>query len=652
MATGSLTASATQLAVGGQLTLSIAVSNYSGSAAALSADNDPGDSSGWKSVALDSSGAATVQITPAKAGSYTFTLSLDGAAALDGAGKPATAGPITVSAAPKATTTAAPKATTTAAPKATTTAAPKAPPKATTTAAPKATTTAAPKATTTAASKATTTAAPKATTTAAAPKATTAPPTTTTAAPGTTTTAAPSGTTTAPPTSGTTVAPGTTTTAPASDKPSFADGSVTVTVDPDDGTVQNPNSFQVAADVKLTLKWSATNAASVNIDPGAMTGLPTEGTQDIPTQDAIFTLTAIGKAGTPSDPYTLEIHTHQPGTVVSPHVDLGAGVAAVLSFVASKGTTGEAITSAVVGETVTLTAVVSDATESVNINGKSVDLTELNNGQKQASTTVAIDGSSDGNFSCQALKGGAVAQEQAQHIDVLPEGDATGAGSGPGEGDATGSAEGTGAGSAEGTGAGSAVGTGAGSAEGTGAGSAEGTGAGSGDATGAGSAEGTGAGSAEGTGAGSGDATGAGSADGSGPDDSALTNPTWGAAVYTHGQPIELSVEADGVADGRIVYFVIENDEGTGNWKKMQEAQANVSSGKATVQITLADPDAGGGSGAGSGEGSDGSGDGSGPSDSDQGGHKCNFRFHASFTSSAGSGSGDGSNSGGTGSPP
>ena len=620
MATGSLTASATQLAVGGQLTLSIAVSNYSGSAAALSADNDPGDSSGWKSVALDSSGAATVQITPAKAGSYTFTLSLDGAAALDGAGKPATAGPITVSAAPKATTTAAPKATTTAAPKATTTAAPKAPPKATTTAAPKATTTAA--------SKATTTAAPKATTTAAAPKATTAPPTTTTAAPGTTTTAAPSGTTTAPPTSGTTVAPGTTTTAPASDKPSFADGSVTVTVDPDDGTVQNPNSFQVAADVKLTLKWSATNAASVNIDPGAMTGLPTEGTQDIPTQDAIFTLTAIGKAGTPSDPYTLEIHTHQPGTVVSPHVDLGAGVAAVLSFVASKGTTGEAITSAVVGETVTLTAVVSDATESVNINGKSVDLTELNNGQKQASTTVAIDGSSDGNFSCQALKGGAVAQEQAQHIDVLPEGDATGAGSGPGEGDATGSAEGTGAGSAEGTGAGSAVGTGAGSAEGTGAGSAEGTGAGSGDAT------------------------GAGSADGSGPDDSALTNPTWGAAVYTHGQPIELSVEADGVADGRIVYFVIENDEGTGNWKKMQEAQANVSSGKATVQITLADPDAGGGSGAGSGEGSDGSGDGSGPSDSDQGGHKCNFRFHASFTSSAGSGSGDGSNSGGTGSPP
>ncbi len=286
------------------------------------------------------------------------------------------------------------------------------------------TTTAAPT-TTTAAAKSTTS---PATTTTAAPRSTTAPPATTSAAannttaPPATTSAAPGGSTTSAPSAATTAggAP-TTTTAAASGAPTFAEGSVTVAIDPDDGTVQNPRSIQVSKDAKLTLSWNATGAASVNIDPGALTGLPASGSQEIATQDATFTLVAIADGGAKSDPYSLDIHTHDAGTVVSPHVEVGAGVAAVLSFLASKPS-GEAITSAQVGETITLTATLSEATEAANINGQSADLTVLTNGQKQAVTTVAIDASSDGNFKCEALKDGAVVQEQKQHIDIVPAG--------------------------------------------------------------------------------------------------------------------------------------------------------------------------------------------------------------------------------------
>src|SRR5947208_347926 len=92
-----------------------------------------------------------------------------------------------------------------------------------------------------------------------APATTTTAPATTTTAPATTTTA-PATATTAP--GGTTTAPGSTTTTAGS--PQFT--LVEVKIDPDDGTEHHDHSVQVAADVKLKLKWETSGAASVSID--------------------------------------------------------------------------------------------------------------------------------------------------------------------------------------------------------------------------------------------------------------------------------------------------------------------------------------------------------------------------------------------------
>jgi hypothetical protein len=125
------------------------------------------------------------------------------------------------------------------------------------------------------------------------------------------------------------------------------------------------------------------------------------------------------------------------------------------------------------------------------------------------------------------------------------------------------------------------------------------------------------------------------------PDDSALQNPRWGADVYEHGQEIELSVDAVGVADGRVVYFAIEHDADVENWQPLQGAQATVSGGKATTRVVLKDPDESGAGSTGPGTtttadpNASGTGSGSAPDED-----ICNFRFHVSFTSSpAGSGS-------------
>ena len=363
---------------------------------------------------------------------------------------PASTASTTTTAAPAATTTAAPATTTTAAPATTTTAA--SAPATTTTAAPATTTTAAPATTTTAAPATTTTPAP-ATTTTPAPATTTtpAPGTTTTAAPAASTTAAPAKTTTGAPSASTTAAaaqtttaapPASTTAAPSASTTAGADPSnsasssggggsgdgaanaagapptVTgsVTLDPDDGTQQHPQSYQVAESVKLKLKWSATNADSVDI-AGVGAGLAVSGEQDIPTQDASYSITATGKTGT-SDPFDIEVHTHKDGEVVSQHVDLGADVAAIISFTANKDSA--VVSSATVGDTITLIAIFSDATETAKLNGNDAELTELPTGQKQAQLDVTIEAKSDGNFTAQALKGGTVAQEFPQHVDIIP----------------------------------------------------------------------------------------------------------------------------------------------------------------------------------------------------------------------------------------
>jgi GH24 family phage-related lysozyme (muramidase) len=345
----------------------------------------------------------------------------------------------TTTAAPATTTTAAPATTTTAAPATTTTAAPAttttAAPATTTTAAPATTTTAAPATTTTAAAATTTTAAPAASTTAAPSASTTAAAAkTTTAAPAAGTTAAPAASTTAAPAASTTAAPSASTTAGADPSnsasssggggsgagPADASGAPptvtgSVTLEPDDGTEQHPQSYQVAEGVKLKLKWSSTNADSVDI-AGVGAGLAVSGEQDIPTREASYSITATGKTGT-SDPFDIEVHTHKAGEVVSQHVDLGADVAAIISFTANKDSA--VVSSATVGDTITLIALFSDATETAKLNGNDAELTELPNGQKQAQLDVVIEAKSDGNFTAQALKGGAVAQEFPQHVDII-----------------------------------------------------------------------------------------------------------------------------------------------------------------------------------------------------------------------------------------
>src|SRR5258708_37600537 len=88
MASGTLVADTTQVNAGGQVTLTVAISGFDDNTITLSADNDPGDSSGWRDVTLDANQGASVTVTLANAGSYTFTLNIDGTAAPDRAGHP------------------------------------------------------------------------------------------------------------------------------------------------------------------------------------------------------------------------------------------------------------------------------------------------------------------------------------------------------------------------------------------------------------------------------------------------------------------------------------------------------------------------------------------------------------------------------------
>ncbi len=430
MASGTLVADTTQVNAGGQVTLTVAISGFDDNTITLSADNDPGDSSGWRDVTLDANQGASVTVTLANAGSYTFTLNIDGTAALDGAGNAVTAGPITA-AAPTTTTTLAPTTTTTA--PATTTTAPSttttAP--ATTTTAPSATTTApastttAPSATTTA--PASTTTAPSATTTA--PASTTTAPSTTTTAPASTTTApsttttAPASTTTAPSTTttapaSTTTAPSTTTTAPASTTtaPSTTTTapSTTTTAGPpslddfsgkpkeDDGLQHDPASLQIELGKAVVLSWKISSAPDgVELTDPAQSGpqkfdantLTTEVTPQDDAQD--YSMVAVA-GDQRSESKTVHVSTHPAGHVYSPHAQvLGPGQAPVINYfriLAQGGDVSSATESltAAPGATVTLAWELEGDVAKVEIDNDVGDVTDKTTSSGDGTTDVTL----------------------------------------------------------------------------------------------------------------------------------------------------------------------------------------------------------------------------------------------------------------------
>jgi len=109
--------------------------------------------------------------------------------------------------------------------------------------------------------------------------------------------------------------------------------SVTVTVDPDDGSDPHQSSLQVASDATLILNWETTGATSVHIE--GLGDFGPSGSEPLPTEDKAYSLIASNDDGGSSLPFPLAIHTHEPGQVVSQHVDLGAGEAAIVRFAAS-----------------------------------------------------------------------------------------------------------------------------------------------------------------------------------------------------------------------------------------------------------------------------------------------------------------------------
>lgn len=224
--------------------------------------------------------------------------------------------------------------------------------------------------------------------------------------PGATTTLAPASST---PGATTTAAPGASAGAPSFDSPP------TLQIDPDDGTTQNPPSYQVATNATLTLSWSASGASGVSIDP--LGDFPASGSTVLPGQDAVYTMVPKASDGTAGQSFTVTIGTHNPGDVVSGHSAVGSGVAQVISFNAVDAQ-GNAITSASSGQTITLVLVVSDGADAAQIDGQSAALTEQSDGTKQATLPITISGPLTGDFTCAALQGGATADTGMVHVDL------------------------------------------------------------------------------------------------------------------------------------------------------------------------------------------------------------------------------------------
>ena len=373
-------------------------------------------------------------------------------------------------------------------------------------------TTAAPETTTTAAPETTTTAAPETTTTAAAAE-------TTTEAPAETTTAA--GETS---TSTTAAAPSTSTTAASGDAPTVEE--VTFAIEPDDGADHNPHSIQISTDATLTLTWTTQNAASVRIDP-----LPgpfdASGSTELPSEDASYTIVAVADGGAESAPYSLDVHTHEPGEVVSAHVEVSSGIAKVLSFTANSD-------GVAAGASVELSVLATVDVESIKVGDDEVELSDTGDGQKSGTVTVTIpdDGSTSVTYTAEASKDGAAADAASLIIQIAVSTSTTTA----------------------------AVSSTTTAAQGTTTTAAPAT------------------------------TTTAPSTSTTDPD-AALRNLQWAADAYSHGKPIELSAEADVEDGRVVYFAIEQDEDASGNWQPLKEVQATFASGRASVTTLLDDDD-------------------------------------------------------------
>ena len=166
---------------------------------------------------------------------------------------------------------------------------------------------------------------------------------------------------------------------------------------------------------KLTLAWTSTNAASVKIS-GVGDGLPESGSAAIATEEASYSLVAVGADGTESVASVISVSTHEDGAVVSGHAEISSGVAALISFAAMKD--GQVVTSAVVGDTITLSVVASESTDEISIEGASAGIAETSDGHRKASTTVTLGDAMSGDFNCDVSVNGVVGDSGSVHVDI------------------------------------------------------------------------------------------------------------------------------------------------------------------------------------------------------------------------------------------
>ena len=459
---------------------------------------------------------------------------------------------------------------------------------------------------------------------------TTAPP----AAPSAATTAAPSGQSTSAPGQSTTAAPGGTTTTGSG--PSIQ---ATLTIAPDDGSPQNPNSYQVPVSATLTLNWTATNASSVNIT-GVGDGQGATGSATIPTQDGTITLVAVADGGAQSTPFAIDIATHPDGDVVSGHSDLSSGVAMIVSFTATKDS--QTVTTANVGDQITLTAVVSESTDACTINGADASLADDGSGNKQATAAVTIASGDSGDYSCTVSAGGTAGDPGSLHLDIGPAGNTTTTAA-PGNTTTQGPSGTT-----------TVPGTTTTQAPGSSTTIGPNNSALSTTTTASPGASTTASANTTTTKPPGSTTTQPGSTTTAAIDDSVLTNEKWlkadgsdGTDQIGHGEAVKLYVETPGIPVGTTVYFSIWQQESGGDWTALPAVTAQVakddSTGLLSAQADFTTP-ADNDDSQGGGTGSDGSGSGGGSGDPGTAGSgsddlHCSFGFTPSFTNPGSSGS-------------
>jgi hypothetical protein len=193
--------------------------------------------------------------------------------------------------------------------------------------------------------------------------------------------------------------------------------SASIAISPDPGTSQNPHSIQVTTDASLTLKWATSNASGVRIEPLGEHGA--SGSQNIPTSDASYSIVPLGQGGIEGVAFQINVATHDPADVVSPHSDVSSGVAKLISFSATAD--GHPFISVPPGTQVTLTAVVSDAAKSVSINETEHPVSDAGDGNKTASTQISVQDPGDQEFKCSVLQGGNVQDSFSVTVTVEAE---------------------------------------------------------------------------------------------------------------------------------------------------------------------------------------------------------------------------------------